>query len=94
MILGGVSKCSVCGDILWAGGPADFVAFPHFITDPSHPLWHHSDGGMHRTCFQSWDRAEEFRAIFNETSPLRTPNRPMMMLADGEIIHFDPTANP
>jgi hypothetical protein len=94
IILEGVSTCTVCGAVLSKGGIADYVAFPHFITDPAHPRWRHSDSGIHRTCFQSWDHAEEFRAIFNETSLLLTPNHPRTMLADGSMVPIGPIANP
>jgi len=41
------------------------VAFGHFISDQSDPLWRYSDSAMHRTCFLAWPKKEEFRARQN-----------------------------
>lgn len=67
MILLGTSRCSICGNPLREG--QDVIGTPHFITDPAHPLWRHSDAGMHRACFRAWDRRDAFRRLFHETGP-------------------------
>lgn len=57
------SRCSLCDRLL---NPAEkIVAFGHFITDQSDPLWRYSDSAMHQTCFLAWPKREEFRSRQN-----------------------------
>jgi hypothetical protein len=84
IIVGGVTECPVCGTAIL---PDDaFWNFPHFIQDPSHPLWRFSDCGMHRRCFQGWEHAEAYRAAFDILWPRLVPNHPRRMVADGSIV--------
>ena len=37
----------------------EIYATSHFL-GPEHPLWRHSDSGMHWDCFENWDHRKEF----------------------------------
>lgn len=59
----GSTRCSLCDRLL---NPAEkIVAFGHFISDQSDPLWRFSDSAMHQSCFLAWPKKEEFRARQN-----------------------------
>lgn len=84
IVILGSSECSICKRVLDDSEP--IVLFPHFIEDDTHPLWRHSDSGVHKACFLTWEHADEFRRIFNETWNRLVPDHPRRMLEDGEII--------
>jgi len=84
IVVEGKTGCSICGQLIEAG--ADIVTSPHFIWDETHPLWRYSDSGMHRSCFLSWDQADQFRTAYNEAWPQLMPLHPREMLADGSIV--------
>ena len=86
IVIQGKTTCSVCGAILSEGD--DIVLFPHFIWDEAHPLWRFSDSGMHRSCFTSWDHAEQFRAMFSKAWPKLVPNHPREIRPDGSIVEL------
>ncbi len=84
IVIEGMTSCSICGQLIEA--EADIVMSPHFIWDEDHPLWRYSDSGMHRSCFLSWDFADQFRSAYNEIWPKIMPQHPREMLADGTIM--------
>lgn len=84
IVIRGKTDCSICDCLIDADG--DMVAFPHFIQDPAHPLWHFSDSAMHRACFQNWPSADEFRREFALRWPDLVPDHPRTILPDGSII--------
>lgn len=61
----GQTKCSICDEVIHTG--QSIVASPHFIEDPSHPLWRFSDSTMHYGCFQSWTHRGTFVDEYNHT---------------------------
>jgi hypothetical protein len=87
IVIRGKTECPLCGSIL---SDADqIVMFPHFIADRAHPLWRFSDSTMHRSCFASWDQAEQFRSLHNRLWAEMVPNRPREMQPDGSIVDLD-----
>lgn len=84
IVVRGKTGCSVCGQII--SGTDEIVMFPHFIWDEAHPLWRFSDSAMHQQCFTDWDKAEQFRAIYNKRWPEIMPTHPREMLANGLIV--------
>jgi len=83
IILLGKSTCPRCNQLLREG--EDILGFPHFIHDQSHPLWDFSDSSMHKECFLNWEKAGEFRDLYNELWPKLVPQHPRRMHNDGEI---------
>lgn len=61
MIFEGVTTCSICDQLL----TEPIVAWGHFVSDKSDPLWRYSDSAMHQRCFLSWPKRDEFRARQN-----------------------------
>ena len=84
IIIEGKTECDLCGSILAQGD--EVVATPHFIRDEAHELWRFSDSAMHRSCFVAWERAGEFRSLYNELWPTLMSQHPREMLADGSIV--------
>lgn len=60
MYMYGVTKCLLCEKIIFKEDT--LVAFTHFLTDRSDPLWKFSDSILHKDCFEKWEHKEEFRA--------------------------------
>ncbi|NUO75270.1 MAG: hypothetical protein HOQ32_04575 [Lysobacter sp.] len=61
----GKTQCPLCSQTIEAGQVT--VSSPHFIHNPSNPLWRYSDAAMHYECFQPWERRAEFVAEYNRT---------------------------
>ena len=65
VLIVGSTQCPLCGEVMSAGQST--VASPHFIEDPSHPLWRCSDAAMHGECFQRWAHRQAFVDEYNRT---------------------------
>jgi hypothetical protein len=90
-VVRGKTCCALCGTTFSAAD--EIVAFPHFISDETHPLWRFSDAATHQSCFVDWDRATEFRSAYNEIWPKIMPDHPRYMQLDGSIVEIDATRN-
>lgn len=55
IIIRGVSRCPICGEVLEEGQP--LVAFPAFLS-PGDDLWRYSDSAMHEHCFEAWEHRD------------------------------------
>lgn len=63
MIFLGRSECSICGKILAEGD--DIIGLPPLI-DTHHPLYRYFDTGMHRACYDNWDKKHEMEAALDK----------------------------
>jgi hypothetical protein len=59
MIFLGKSECPICGKILVEGD--DIIGLPPLI-DITHPLYTYFDEGMHRACYENWDKKSQVEA--------------------------------
>jgi hypothetical protein len=62
LFIAGKSECELCGQVIAKG--EDVVGTPHFIPDPSDPLWRFSDAPLHKKCFDAWEHRDEFLARY------------------------------
>lgn len=80
----GTATCCLCGeklnhkeeDINW------FIS-DDFIDDMSDPLWKYSDQFFHYTCYNNWDKKEEFETRLNKWKE-DNPDTPDNNLTDEE----------
>jgi hypothetical protein len=91
LIFRGSSTCSLCGRVI---GPEDGIVATSAFLPPDHPLWRHSDAGMHRGCFQTWKQRAAFVAAFNSIVGAQVAGNATTreMLDDGSIrvVEVDP----
>ena len=55
------SICSICEKPL--GKQEDIITWTAFLRK-EHKFWKYSDSGMHRSCFENWERKEEFEHLY------------------------------
>ena len=60
LIFRGLTECALCGKTLQEGD--DVTALPP-IADTQHPLYKYFDAGIHKQCFENWDKKEEVSKI-------------------------------
>ena len=60
----GSTECPLCFHVI--NRKDNIVATTAFLKDEADPFWHYSDTAMHKKCFMSWDKRQEFIAKYNE----------------------------
>lgn len=63
LIILGSTECALCGKVLQEG---DEVTSLSPIADKQHPLYQYFDAGLHKQCFENWDKKEEVLRIIKE----------------------------
>jgi hypothetical protein len=66
VIQAGVSRCSICGETLHSGDV--IVTSSAFVGNKRDPFWQFADSGIHKACFDSWDKGQEFAQRFLEST--------------------------
>ena len=59
LIFLGKTECTLCGKILIDGD--EIIGLPP-ISDTAHPLYKYFDTGMHKSCYNEWDKKDEIQA--------------------------------
>ena len=60
LIFLGVTECAICGKVLQKGNAVTSLS-P--IADKQNPLYKYFDAGLHKQCFENWDKKEEVLRI-------------------------------
>lgn len=63
LIFLGSSKCSICNKVLNVDD--EVIGLPP-ISDTGHPLYKYFDTGIHKSCYETWDKKEEIEALANK----------------------------
>ena len=60
LIFLGSTECALCGKILQQGD--EIYSLPP-IGDKKYPLYEYFDAGLHKQCFENWDKKEEVLSV-------------------------------
>lgn len=63
LIFLGKTECALCGKIFIDGD--DIIGLPP-ISDIAHPLYKYFDTGMHKSCYNKWDKKDEIQAALRK----------------------------
>lgn len=63
LIFIGSSECPLCNKIFVQED--EIIGLPA-IVNTEHPLYEYFDSGIHKTCFESWNKKDEILNILNE----------------------------
>jgi hypothetical protein len=63
LIFLGKTQCSVCGTTFIDGD--EIIGIPP-ISDIAHPLYEYFDTGVHKSCYDKWDKKDEIQAVVDK----------------------------
>ena len=63
LIFLGLTECAICGKVLQESN--EITSLPP-IADKQNPLYKYFDAGIHKQCFENWDKKEEVVRIIKE----------------------------
>ena len=60
MVFIGQTECPICGEVLVVG---DKIWSLPPISNTNHPLWKYFDVGLHKSCYENWDKKIEVEQL-------------------------------